>query len=343
MSTRWDSRNKRWRFEFDRVIEGRRQRTSRLLPQGWTQAQADAFDRKEGARLYAIATGIERPDPLISQAVLLYLQDKRHLKSYTKAEENLAAIAWAYQGRTLSELADVANTVSAHRQAVREGKTLSPATIKQRLALLKAACRWAWKKHEICDADPTTRMQLPTVRNERHVYATRLQMLQLARAADRHDVRVLIRVAFYSGMRLSEVQRAQLRGDAFFLADTKNDTARSVPIHPKLRTCLKHLPLTAPTSTLERAWQRARERCGLQHIHLHDLRHSAASEMINADIDLYTVGQVLGHKDPRSTKRYAHLTHNKLAAAVATIGRRVEKTPAQPPAQKRQRPPRKVA
>ena len=252
--------------------------------------------------------------------MLLYLRDKQHLKSITEAEGNLAAIAWAYEGRRLSELADVAAMVNTNRAGTREGVELKPATIKQRLALLKAACRWGWKKHSLCESDPTTRMQLPTVRNERHVYATRQQMLQLARAADRHDVRVLIRVAFYSGMRLSEVCRAQVQGGAFFLADTKNATSRAVPIHPKLSTCLKHLPITTPKSTLERAWQRARSACGLGHIHFHDLRHSSASEMINADVDLYTVGQVLGHKDPRSTQRYSHLTHEKLAAAVGRIG-----------------------
>lgn len=50
MSIRWDTRNKRWRYEFDRYIQGRRHRLSRLLPRGWSQAQADAYDRTEGAR-----------------------------------------------------------------------------------------------------------------------------------------------------------------------------------------------------------------------------------------------------------------------------------------------------
>ncbi len=108
MSIRWDPRNKCWRFEFDRRIQGRRQRTSRLLPRGWSQAQADAFDRTESARLYAIATGIQQADPLIEEAVALYLRDKTALKSFKKAAENLAAIAWAYMGQPMSALPDVA-------------------------------------------------------------------------------------------------------------------------------------------------------------------------------------------------------------------------------------------
>jgi integrase len=327
MPIRWDTRNKRWRYEFDRVIEGRRHRASRLLPKGWSQAQADAFDRKESGRLYAVGTGLQQLDPLIETAVLHYLQDKTHLKSLKGARENLAAIAWAYAGKTFTDLPVVARLVSDHRAGVRAGVTLKPATVRNRLALLKAACRWGWKQHAMCEADPTARMQLPEVRNERHVYASRQQMLQLARAADRPDVRAMIRTAFYTGMRLGEMMRAEYDAGALHLADTKNGTRRSVPVHPRLATCLRHLPLSANKRTLQAGWIRARKACGLGHIHLHDLRHSAASEMINAEVDLFTVGAVLGHKDPRSTQRYAHLQHEALAAAVGKIGRKSPHTP----------------
>lgn len=327
MPIRWDTRNKRWRYEFNRVIEGQRRRVSRLLPKGWSQAQADAFDRKESGRLYAVGTGIEPASALIDTAVAHYLRDKTALKSYQSVIENLAAIAWAYTGKTLAQLPEVAQLVNATRQGVREGKVLSDATVKNRLALLKAACRWAWKRHGMGAADPTVRMQMPRVRNEREVYGTRLQMLKLARAADRADVRILIRTAFYTGMRLGELQRVVVEGGALHLADTKNGERRSVPAHPRIRTCLRHLPLTTPRSTLQRGWQRARRKAKLEHLHLHDLRHSAASEMINAGVDLHTVGVVLGHKDPRSTKRYAHLTHATLADAVGKIGRKIRTTP----------------
>lgn len=322
MSIRWDTRNKRWRFEFDRVIAGRRHRLSRLLPKGWSQAQADAFDRKESARLYEAGAGIGTPGTsLIDDAVKHYLTDKTHLKSHQQALENLAAIAWAYEGKTFAELPAVAKLVNDTREGVRPGKILSDATVKQRLALLKAACRWGWKQHGMGESDPTARMQLPTVRNERHVYAGRAEMLKLAKAADRRDLRALIRVAFYTGMRKGELRRAVFADGALHLADTKNGQRRSVPVHPRVLCCMRFVPFEAPKSTLDRAWQRAREAVGMGHLHLHDLRHSTASEMINAGVDLFTVGAVLGHKDARSTKRYSHLTHGTLAEAVSKIGR----------------------
>jgi integrase len=324
MSIRWDTRNKRWRFEFDRRIQGRRHRLSRLLPRGWSQAQADAYDRTESARLYALASGTQRADPLIDEAVAHYLRDKRGvLKSYKATAENLAAIAWAYVGRPLSDLPAIAREVAAHKAGAREGVVLSPATVRNRLACLKAACRWAWKAHALVPDDPTTRMQLPAVKNERHVYAQRRGMLKLARAADRHDLRVAIRVAFYTGLRLGEIRRVQVDGRALHLADTKNGDRRSLPAHPRIITCLRYLPLATPRITLQAAYRRARAKVGMDDVRFHDLRHSAASEMVNAGVDLYTVGRVLGHRDPRSTQRYAHLTHDTLADAVGKIGRKL--------------------
>ena len=316
MPIRWDTRNKRWRYEFDRYVAGGRKRASKLLPRGWSQAQADAYDRRESGRLWAVASGVEQPaDPLIDTAVGLYLRDKTALKSYKATAEHLAAIAWAYAGKRMSELPEVASEVVATADT-------APATVRNRLACLKAAARWAWKRHALVAADPTARMQLPAVRNERHVYASRREMLTLCRACDHWQAQVAIRVAFYTGMRLGELYRAQPEGGALVLADTKNGDRRAVPVHPKISHLVQLLPLTAPKITVQRAWQRARRVAGLEHLHFHDLRHSAASEMVNAGVDLFTVGRVLGHRDPRSTGRYAHLTAASLAAAVGQIGKK---------------------
>ena len=315
MSIRWDTRNRRWRYEFDRFLAGRRHRLSRLLPRGWSQTQADAYDRQESARLYAIASGVQRRDPLIDEAVVLYLRDKTALKSYKPTAEHLAAIAWAYTGRPLSSLPAVA-------QAVIEQSETAPATTRNRLACLKAAARWAWKKHGLVEADPTARMQLPAVSNERQVYIGRRQMLQACRACTNWQAQIAIRVCFYSGMRLGELYAVEVDSGALVLHDSKNGDRRAVPAHPKIAHLLRHLPLTAPKITIQRAWQRARAAVGLGHVHLHDLRHSAASEMINAGVDLYTVGRVLGHRDSRSTSRYAHLGADALASAVGLIGKK---------------------
>lgn len=68
--------------------------------------------------------------------------------------------------------------------------------------------------------------------------------------------------------------------------------------------------------TLKHSWQTARRKARLPDLRIHDLRHSAASFMINAGIDLFAVGRVLGHSDHKSTMRYSHLANDTLLAAV---------------------------
>lgn len=78
MPIRFDSRNQRWRFEFDQVIAGQRQRASRLLPKGYTKAEAQKFDLEETKRLHSIATGVSKPEPLIKSGVLAVCELQCH-------------------------------------------------------------------------------------------------------------------------------------------------------------------------------------------------------------------------------------------------------------------------
>jgi integrase len=322
MSIRWDKRNKCWRYEFDRYVQGNRQRASRLLPRGWSQAEADAFDRTESARLYAVAAGIRDDDPLIETAVTMYLNDKTALKSFKTAAEHLAAIFPAYAGKRMSALKEVADSVTKNR-AREDGKgALSDATVKQRLALLKAACRWAWKRHRLTKHDPTQQMHMPSVRNERHSYKTRRELLTACRACTNWQAQIAARVAFYTGMRLGEILRAVPSGDVLILEDTKNGDRRAIPIHPKIGHLARFLPLPGPKITIQRAWARALHKVGLKGSTFHDIRHWAASSMVNNGVDVFVVGTVLGHRDRRSTMRYAHHNTDTLAAAVGKIGKR---------------------
>ncbi|WP_223850545.1 tyrosine-type recombinase/integrase [Bordetella hinzii] len=73
---------------------------------------------------------------------------------------------------------------------------------------------------------------------------------------------------------------------------------------------------------MSKQFKAAAREVGLGHLRFHDLRHSAASEMINSKVDLYTVGAVLGHKSAASTKRYSHLATETIGQAVAKIGKK---------------------
>lgn len=316
MSIYRDKKSGCWRFDFDRYIGGERVRRRFLLPPGWTRTQADAFDRKESAALYALATGIAKPRHTVDEAVRSYLKERvPELKSGSNVERELKAMHDWYAGRAVEELP----TICAEYAQDQLG-ALAPATIKNRIAYLRAACRWAWKRHQMTEHDPGARVVVPTVRNARDTHIDRAEMLSLARACDHKGARAVIRIAWYSGMRLSEIEacRPDTRAGVFRLADTKNGEPRLVPIHPRIRACLG---VELPSRYVFGYWfRKAREAIGRPDLHAHDLRHSAASEMIRVGVDLYTVGAVLGHKSQASTQRYSHHATKALTEAVGKMG-----------------------
>jgi len=321
MPVYYDGSRKRWRYEFSRFVGGRRRRATKLLPQAWTRKQAEAYAHEQDARLYAVATGAVRPQPLISEAVRMYLTEHApSLKGAQYVERDLALCMDAYAGRYMNELAEV-----AREYAKKHATTLAPATIRVRMAYLRSACRWAWKHKSLGDHDPAERMTLPKVRNERHTYITRAEAIALAREIGSLWARACVLVAFYSGMRLGELMRAEPTARGWLLTDTKNGERRLVPIHPKVAYLARQWPPQIAARTVEAHFLRAARARGHTDLRFHDLRHSAASEMINAGIDLYVVGGVLGHRAHASTKRYAHLASDTLKAAVSSIGRRVAK------------------
>ena len=66
--------------------------------------------------------------------------------------------------------------------------------------------------------------------------------------------------------------------------------------------------------------RRVFQKLGIMDASFHTLRHTAASWMVQQGVDLYGVGQFLGHKTPRMTQRYAHLSPGYMAEAAGKLG-----------------------
>lgn len=316
MSIYKDKRTGRWRYEYDRRIDGRRIRKRVLLPAGWTRAQAEAYDRQKGAALSAIAEGIARPRRTIDEAVRRYLTERvPALKSGAIVAREIEATRDWWTGRAIEELPEVAALYAQDQHGA-----LQPATISNRIAYLRAACRWAWKRHNMADSDPGARVVAPTVNNRRHVYLTREQMIRLARACGQWETRAMIRVAFYTGWRYSEIVRAEQAGGLLILADSKNSQPRVLPIHRKIRHVLSLGWAWPEHETMSYWFRKAREAIGMQQLRFHDLRHSTASAIISNKGTLAEVGAVLGHKSAASSQRYSHLMTDALRVTVEAIG-----------------------
>jgi integrase len=71
---------------------------------------------------------------------------------------------------------------------------------------------------------------------------------------------------------------------------------------------------------LQKTWRRIRARACLENVRIHDLRHSFASVAVGAGMSLPMIGKLLGHTQPATTARYAHLAPDPMKAASELVG-----------------------
>ncbi len=74
---------------------------------------------------------------------------------------------------------------------------------------------------------------------------------------------------------------------------------------------------------LKKPWYRIRKKAGLDDVRLHDLRHSFASVGVSGGLSLPVIGALLGHSQPATTARYAHLAADPLQQATNMIGEHI--------------------
>jgi integrase len=75
-----------------------------------------------------------------------------------------------------------------------------------------------------------------------------------------------------------------------------------------------------PRADLKKPWAAISKAAGLDGLRLHDLRHSFASIGAGASLGLHVIGKLLGHSQPATTARYAHLDADPMRRAVDSIG-----------------------
>lgn len=304
----------RYRVTFRR--NGRRLVDERLPP-GTTKDQADQlyagivrnwFDR-ERLGLQAV--------PLIATVIRHYeLHRKPRLKSPRFVTHCIAALAPHAIGKRMDELPEVAQALAkavAHQ---------APATIAHRVSFVRMLGRYALKIRvdgkPIVDRDHGAGIERPQFNNERQFYIDKGILAKILKHAAK-PIRMACWQLFYTGMRRGELYAAIVTEDAYVLADTKNSDPRIVPIPTAVRKFAGRPTITR--NPLSKAFKRAATKAGYGHLHLHDLRHSTASQLLNAGADLGVVGMILGHRNHSSTRRYAHLATDTARAWLNSAAR----------------------
>ena len=105
----------------------------------------------------------------------------------------------------------------------------------------------------------------------------------------------------------------------------KSGKARHIPLNSEALAVLKQWKKQQPDGVLfnltsvAKSWAQLTEKAAIADFRFHDLRHTFASKLVMAGIDLNTVRELLGHGDIKMTLRYAHLAPEHKAAAVEKL------------------------
>jgi integrase len=149
-----------------------------------------------------------------------------------------------------------------------------------------------------------------------------------------------VKLLVFTGARLGEVLGLRWdwidfdRGEAR-LPDSKTG-AKTLHLPPPAIAVLADLPRLdgnpyviagqkegAALVNLEKPWRAIRKAAGLDDVRLHDLRHAFASVAASSGMGLPIIGKMLGHSQPATTARYAHLESDPVKAAAAVVAGRI--------------------
>ena len=149
-----------------------------------------------------------------------------------------------------------------------------------------------------------------------------------------------IRMLAFTGMRRNEIltlrwEHVSEEHESLFLPDSKTGR-KAVHLSPPALALLQATPRLEGNPyvicgerpgrhlvNIEKPWRRIRAAAKLDDVRLHDLRHSFASVAASGGQSLIVIGKMLGHSQPATTARYAHLADDPVKAASDTVGRHI--------------------
>lgn len=273
---------------------------------------ATEFERRTKQRLEDRRVG-RTPSHTLEEAIDRWLgNEAKALQSFGNLQNKVRALYPFIRGRSLDDLADVAEEVK------RGCDHLRPATVNRRLAILRRVGRLAHRRWDWLDRDLAGKIQLLPGEEARYVQATAEQAEALLKASTGRT-REAIRWAIGTGLRSSELRRVEPHhfrdGRLAVEKRTKTGKPRMVPLAPFLKP--QDFPYGLTSTDVEASFRAARSAAGMPWIQFRDLRRTFGSWVVQKTRSLKAAQDLLGHTTMQITaKHYAHLLEGDLRKAV---------------------------
>jgi integrase len=220
-------------------------------------------------------------------------------------------------------------------------KVNKAATVNRMLALLKHMFREAVEDEMVSEEVlyKIRKVKLVAENNRRLRYLSREECQTLIEACSPH-LKPIVITALNTGMRKGGIlslkwEQIDLKHGFVLLNVTKNGERREIPINSTFRAILEAIPHGPeseyvftdrngrPFKEVKKSFETARRRAGILDFRFHDLRHTFASHLVMAGIDITTVKELLGHKTLVMTLRYAHLAPSHKVKAMEALEERL--------------------
>lgn len=318
----------------DYYVNGRRKR-EKIGP---NKRQAELVLKK---RKVQIAEGKffdikKKPKVKFEEMARTYLESysKPHKKSWRRDETCINNLLPHFEGKLLHEITPL-DIDNYKKERV---KRVSPRTVNIEVKFLKAMYNKAisWGK---ADSNPTNSVQLFREEKGRIRYLEKKEIGKLLKTCSDH-LRPIVVAVLNTGMRKAEVLNLKWEdvdfGRKIVNIEGKWGQRREVPINKALYRILRALEKKKngpyvfcnkkgqPYGDITKGFKGALRRAGINNFRFHDLRHTFASHLVMAGVDLKTVQELLGHKTIGMTMRYAHLSPNHKRLAVEKMCSRVD-------------------
>lgn len=170
---------------------------------------------------------------------------------------------------------------------------------------------------------------LPWVVDESNPKAKHARKTDRATRIEPHAA-AAIRLLLFTGCRLREIlhlewSHVDIERGLLLLPDSKTGKKTVILSAPALKVLRETEKLSRfviagehpekPRRDLKRPWRAVTRHAGLTGLRIHDLRHNFASFGAGGGLGLPIIGKLLGHSQPATTQRYAHLDADPLRRA----------------------------